>query len=184
MSFKLTKNIYSKPPSDPLNSWSFMVKFQFSGYILDYLGKTLPSNVYENISLVPIKIDLPSFETTIVTQKFFGSEKSFPVLRKHSGETSMEFYTHSNPDDDSFILMNFIKTLNTTMNNYNHLEFTTVFDKINIEVYNKTDTLLYNYTLINCIPTKLDIGSFNYESDEIMKYTLGIHYDDWFVDNK
>ena len=63
MGLELTKQIYGKPPSTPLTSWIFRVKFY-------YLGANGLQNDFQyqlnqpaDISSIPIKADLPKFET-------------------------------------------------------------------------------------------------------------------------
>ena len=80
MGLELTKQIYGKPPSTPLTSWIFRVRFY-------YLGANGLQNDFQyqlnqpaDISSIPIRADLPKFETKYVTQKFFGSEKSYSIL--------------------------------------------------------------------------------------------------------
>ena len=185
MGLELTKQIYGKPPSTPLTSWIFRVRFY-------YLGANGLQNDFQyqlnqpaDISSIPIKADLPKFETKYVTQKFFGSEKSYPILRKYGGDTTLEFYVFTARSDNAFILHYFLKDyMKADLNGaglYYHKEFGKAFDQIDIEIYNRTDNHIYSYRLKNCIATNFDDGSLSYESDDIVKFTLTVHYDDWYV---
>ena len=181
MALELTKRIFQMPPSAPIASWIFTVEF-YAG-----LQSVKIVNIKDDISSVPIKVDLPSFETQIVTQKFFGTEKSFVIGRKHGGDTVLEFNAYSTQKENEFIIKNFIKEWTGIFLNgngsYNRKEFDTVFDKIVVSLYNRTDNKIYSYVFINCVPTKLDIGSLSYESEDKVKFILGIHYDDWYVES-
>lgn len=180
MAFELTKRIYQMPPSAPLASWIFTVEF-YSG-----LDAVKMINLQEDLSAIPVKIDLPSFETQTVTQKFFGTEKSFVIGRKHSGETTLEFNAYCCQKENEFIIKNFIKEWTGVFlygnGSYQRKEFDTVFDKITVSLYNRTDNKIYSYIFINCIPTKIELGSMSYESEDKVKFNLGIHYDDWYIE--
>lgn len=193
MGLELVKKIYQKPPINPLVNWIFSVQFYCTdgSGLENKFGYTL--NNPTDTSSISIKADLPSFETNIVTHKYFGSEKSFPVLRKHGGETNLSFYAYSNIVNNNFIFKNFIKTYKeSTVNGhmyfdetakraYPHKEFVYPFNQIEVQMYDQTGTNIYSYVFKNCIATKFDEGSVDYESSEIIKYNLGIHYDDWFI---
>lgn len=193
MGLELVKKIYQKPIVNPLANWIFSVQFyctDVSG-VENKFGYVL--NNPSDSSSITIKADLPAFETHIVTQKYFGSEKSFPVLRKHGGDTNLTFYAYSNIVNNNFIFKNFIKTYKettvngqryfneTTKRAYPHKEFVYPFNQIEIQMYDQTGINIYSYVLKNCITTKFDEGSVDYESAEIIRYNLGIHYDDWFI---
>lgn len=185
MALELIKNVFKKAPSVPLANWIFKVYF----YYTDGAG-TQNQFEYElnnptDYSSIPIKVDLPKFETRIVTLKYFGSEKSYPVLRKHGGETTLEFYAFSNRKDNAFILHNFLKDYTKANLNgaglFYHKEFLCAFNQIDVEVYNRTDNHIYTYRLKNCIVTNFDEGNMSYESSELIKFNLSVHYDDWCV---
>lgn len=118
-------------------------------------------------------------------KNIFGSEKSFPVLRKYGNDTTLEFYAYTDRHDNSFIFHNFIKDyLKANLNGvgiYYHKEFVKPFDEIDIEIYNRTDNHIYTYKLINCIVTNFDEGTVSYESNDMIKFNLTVHYDDWYV---
>ena len=104
----LHKDLFMKPPSSPMKNWIFDVQFVWDGYDmtgnriqpdLNTLGYSLNNDT--DRSMIAIKADLPSFDTTIVTKSFLGTQKSFPVLRKHGGDTTLEFYTHTDPHENN-----------------------------------------------------------------------------------
>lgn len=191
MSLELFKNIMNKPPSSPLKSWIFEVCFFSNDGTINRMNYPLLNT--NDISMIPIKVDLPSIDTHIVTLKSFGTEKSFPVIRKHGGDTTLDFYIHSNPHENEFIVYNFFKNYSNGLmdagktslydgtKQYIHKEFLSAFDKIVIEIYDGTDKNIYTYTLYNCIVTKIDEGTMNYETDDVMKYSMTVHYDDWYI---
>lgn len=190
----LHKDVLMKPPSSPMKNWIFDVQFVWDGYDMtgnriqpdqNTLGYSLNNDT--DRSMIAIKADLPTFDTTIVTKSFLGTQKSFPVLRKHGGDTTLEFYTHTDPHENNFIVYNFFKKfkdLNTNQqsNEYFHKEFATVFNEIDISVMDREDgNIVYIYYLKNCIVTKIEMGSLSYENSEALKYTMSVHYDDWWV---
>lgn len=189
----LYKNVLQKPPSSPMANWIFNVNFLYDDYNMignriqpdqNSLGYQLNNDT--DRSMIAIKADLPTFDTTLVTKSFLGTQKSFPVLRKHGGDTTLEFYCHADPHENNFITYNFFKkfkdfTQSQQMNNYYHKEFATVFNEIDISVDDRTNNQVYIYYLKNCIVTKIDMGSLSYEGAEALKYTMTVHYDDWWV---
>lgn len=71
MALELVKKIFNKTPSTPLASWIFRVHFYYTtgsgvNNEFDYI-----LNNENDISSIPIKADLPKFETHFVTQKYF-----------------------------------------------------------------------------------------------------------------
>ena len=105
---ELHKEMLKKPPSAPLNNYIFRVNFHLDSIYKDKsLGYSLNNDT--DRSMIAIKADLPSFETSIIQKHFLGSEKSFPVLRKHGGDTTLEFYTHTDPHENNFVVYNFFK---------------------------------------------------------------------------
>lgn len=181
-------NLLKKPPSTPLQDYVFEVRFEYA-FSDDTLGSLRYSqeadyefNTDSDNSLIAIKVDLPAMETNLVTKKFLGTEKSFPVLRKYAGDTTLEFYARSDPRENKFTINHFFRNLDPRKIYY-HNEFHTVFNKIIIKVGDRPNGGdIYRYNLVNCIVTKVDQGSMSYENGGIMKYTMTVHYDDWFVE--
>ena len=184
--FDLHKTMMQKPPSAPLSNFIFRVNFHLDATeSVHSLGYKLDNDT--DRSMIAIKADLPTYETQLVQKHFLGSEKSFTILRKNGGDTTLEFYAHTNVNENNFIVYNFFKTFNkeveTEYHPFVHKEFLTIFNKIDIVVGDKADgSERYTYHLFNCIPTKVDSGSLTYEGQEALKFTMSVHYDDWSVE--
>lgn len=181
---ELHKEMLQKPPSAPMNNYIFRVNFHLDSiYNNQSLGYTLDNDT--DRSMIAIKADLPAFETSIVQKHFLGSEKSYPILRKYGGDTTIEFYTHTDPHENNFIVYNFFKQLkNATPSNsyYYHKEFNIIFNRIEIVVGDRAGgNPTYIYHLRNCIVTKVDTGALTYEGQDALKYTMTVHYDDWTI---
>lgn len=72
--------------SDPAPNWIFDVQF------LRSVGEGETSINYDPLQgVIPISISLPKYQTETVTKKYFGSEKTFPVLRTYGNDVSMKF---------------------------------------------------------------------------------------------
>lgn len=71
--------------SDPQPTWLFHVFFYTDAYT-DATGTLLD---YKH--LIAESVTLPSYETELVTKKFFGSERSYPVLRTYGTDVEMTF---------------------------------------------------------------------------------------------
>jgi hypothetical protein len=167
------------PPSPPLPNYLFRVCFH--NYSPTDNNITLDND--NDPSMIAISVNLPSFDTKYVTKKFLGSEKSFPVFRSNAGETSLEFYTHSDQGENNFIVSNFFKRMEDFYEHrYIHKEFSVCFDTIAIWVSDilKKD-FIYVYYLKNCFVTKIEQGQLSYEGSEAIKYTMTVHYDDWYI---
>ena len=191
---ELHKDMLRKPPSAPMSNYVFGVKFYYDDYDIkgnriqpDQNGMGYDLSSDSDRSMIAIKVDLPSFETQLDQKHYLGTEKSFPILRKYGGDTTLEFYTHTDPHENNFIVYNFFKkfsdkTQMQQQNKYYHKEFITIFNQIEISVGDRPDgNEVYLYYLNNCIVTKIDMGSLTYEGQEIMKYSMTVHYDDWSV---
>lgn len=179
MSLHLLNKIMNKPPSDPVVNYLYSIQF-----FTDNLYSPLELNDVDQTDKIAIKIDLPEFDVSYVTRKFLGQEKSFPIYRKNSGDTTLEFYMHSDVSENKFCYA-FFKHL---YEEYKHNEFDYLFNKIEVKLHSKenttklgTDEFLYKYTYMNCIVTKITQGSLSYDSGELLKYSMSIHFDDWTV---
>jgi hypothetical protein len=184
--FDLHKTMLQRPPSAPLSNFIFRINFFLDSTNVKYsLGYKLDND--SDRSMIAIKADLPSFETQLVQKHFLGTEKSFPILRKNGGETTLEFYTHTNVNENNFIVYNFFKQFNKEVKSEDHIfihkEFLTIFNKIDIIIGDKANgSEIYTYHLLNCIPTKIDSGNVSYEGQEALKFTMNVHYDDWNIE--
>lgn len=167
--------------SDPQPSWMFDIQF-FSEN-----GEDTLSSIQ---NLMPISIDLPKYETQYVTQTFLGTERSYPINRKYSGDTNMEFYIRV-IDVANSGLYEMIANLKQTQTQFAHYERDTRFNKIkvimkdrcgnpNSQTKEEDKNKLTSYTFVNCFVTNFEIGQMSYESDEMIKCTLSWHYDFWY----
>lgn len=194
---ELHKEMLRKPPSAPMSNYVFGVKFYYDDYDMkgnriqpDMNGLSYDLNNDTDRSMIAIRVDLPTFDTQLVQKHFLGTEKSFPILRKYGGDTTLEFYTHTDPHENNFIVYNFFKrfadkTQLQQQNKFYHKEFITVFNQIEISVGDRPDgNEVYLYYLNNCIVTKIDTGSLTYEGQEALKYSMTVHYDDWSIAEK
>lgn len=86
--------------SDPQPAWLFDVMFLNSDS-----GSTDSQEFAELITktLIPTSMNLPSHHTEYVTKKWFGSEKSFPVIRTYGGDCTMNFDLRSEISDNDGI---------------------------------------------------------------------------------
>lgn len=95
--------------SDPQGAWLFEVNFFNT---TDNCAATTLQEIVEKY-LVPTSVTLPSYHTEIVTKKWFGSEKSFPVIRTYGGDCTMNFDVRSNVEDnDMLYLLTQVNALN------------------------------------------------------------------------
>ena len=158
--------------SDPQPGWLFDIAF------LSRHGE----DIYEQIkNLVPISIDLPKYETQYVTQMFLGTERSYPINRKYSGDTTLEFYIRV--EDENQGIYNFLARLQQNRMAFPHVERDMTFDTIKLTMRDRKLQPTTTYTYINCILTNFDMGQMSYEGEEMIKCTLSYHYDFWTKDN-
>ena len=154
--------------SDPQPGWLFDIAF------LSRHGE----DMYEQIkNLVPISIELPKYETQYVTQMFLGTERSYPINRKYSGDTTLEFYIRV--EDDNQGIYNFLARLQQNRMSFPHYERDMTFDKIVLTMRDRKLQPTTKYTYINCILTNFEMGQMSYEGEEMIKCNLSYHYDFW-----
>ena len=148
---ELHREMLRKPPSAPMSNYVFGVKFYYDDYDIkgnriqpdqNGLGYDLSND--SDRSMIAIKVDLPSFETQLVQKHYLGTEKSFPILRKYGGDTTLAFYTHTDPHENNFVVYNFFKkfsdkTQMQQQNKYYHKEFITIFNQIEISIGDRPD---------------------------------------------
>lgn len=160
----------------PQQSWLFKVQF-FSSYgdltFVDESNSEIPE-------LTPLKIDLPKFEYKTFTQKYLGTEKTFPVGLSKSGESTMEFLL--NEKDTLYRYLGMVRNNGPKALDPIRQDTTIHFSKIVIKSYDQTGLERNNYELYNPIITNLEhTGSFDYAGEEAIRISLTIHYDDWDV---
>lgn len=90
--------------SDPLPTWIFDVSFYHSQNQDNILNKVIATS-----------ISLPEYKTSIVTKKFFGTEKSFAVLRKYGKDITMSFNLYADPNNNKEV--NYITQINALKSN-------------------------------------------------------------------
>lgn len=77
--------------SDPQPAWLFHVFFY----------KSTGTSKIDDDHLIAETATLPKFETVTVTKKYFGSEKTFPVVRNYGTDLSFRFLVRAEPSDNS-----------------------------------------------------------------------------------
>ena len=158
--------------SDPQPGWLFDITF------LSRHGEDMHEQIK---NLVPISIDLPKYETQYVTQMFLGTERSYPINRKYSGDTTLEFYIRV--EDENQGIYNFLARLQQNRMAFPHVERDMTFDTIKLTMRDRKLQPTTIYTYINCILTNFEMGQMSYEGEEMIKCTLSYHYDFWTKDN-
>ena len=157
--------------SDPQPGWLFDITFKARN------GEDLLQQIKD---LRPISIELPKFETQIVTQHFLGTERSYPINRKYSGDTTLQFYIRV--EDDNQGIYNFLARLQQNRMAFPHLERDMTFDTITLTMRDRKLNPTTIYTYINCIVTSFEMGEMSYEGEEMIKCSLSYHYDFWTKD--
>ena len=158
--------------SDPQPGWLFDITF------LSRHGEDMHEQIK---NLVPISIELPKYETQYVTQMFLGTERSYPINRKYSGDTTLEFYIRV--EDENQGIYNFLARLQQNRMAFPHVERDMTFDTIKLTMRDRKLQPTTTYTYINCILTNFEMGQMSYEGEEMIKCTLSYHYDFWTKDN-
>ena len=157
--------------SDPQPGWLFDITF------LSRHGEDMHEQIK---NLVPISIDLPKYETQYVTQMFLGTERSYPINRKYSGDTTLEFYIRV--EDENQGIYNFLARLQQNRMAFPHVERDMTFDTIKLTMRDRKLQPTTIYTYINCILTNFEMGQMSYEGEEMIKCSLSYHYDFWTKD--
>lgn len=81
--------------SDPQATWLFDVMFY------SVKDNTMNTQFIDwcNKDIIITSVTLPNYHTEIVTKKYFGSEKSYPVIRTYGGECTMKFDIRAEASD-------------------------------------------------------------------------------------
>lgn len=160
---------------NPQTNWFFKVQFFISSTVDDIFATD--SNL--NPILVPLKIDLPKIEYKTVTQKFLGTEKSFPIGISKSGETTMEFLINK----DNTLYDFFGMYQNNGPNELNYRKDTErYFEKIDIFALDTLGQVSKIYEIYNPLIISLEHeNSFDYSGEDLLKISITIHYDDWDI---
>lgn len=191
--------------SDPQQTWLFDVQFYNvnNAAISNFLA-----NATKTGNLVATSCTLPTHQTEIVTKNYFGSEKSYPVIRTYGGDCELKFDVRANNNDNSMlyrITQVNARTLSTLDRIIYHPEIEksvpseyteefpslTKFHKITVKLINKSgklgsgktakaQTYHSQYDFHNCIITNFAYDSgLDYNSEDKLTCTLTFHYDIW-----
>ena len=66
-----------------------------------FFYKTTGTSKIDDDHLIAETATLPKFETTTVTKKYFGSEKTFPIVRNYGTDISFRFTVRAEPSDNN-----------------------------------------------------------------------------------
>lgn len=132
--------------SDPQPTWLFEVNFYNK---LDSIQSAHFQNIVDKF-LVPTSVTLPEYKTEIVTKKWFGTEKSFPILRTYGGDCTMNFDVRTEDNEMLYKLTQ----LNTLMRNESPLPKNQSADikQINTKIKSaseKNDAIMFHPELEN-----------------------------------
>ena len=177
--------------SDPQPTWLYDVAFysvknnSYNTYFIDWCNK----------NIIITSIGLPSYHTETVTKKYFGSEKSYPIIRTYGGECTMQFDVRTELSDmNGFEKLAQVNSLyHETGEDYikYHPELQTAnnsvsFEKVIVRLINKTagskaeNAVQSEYEYNNCIITDFGFNEeLSYNSDSKLTGKLSFHYDMW-----
>ena len=191
--------------ADPQATWMFDIQFLSDEPTAD--NNALACAV-TNGTLIATSVTLPTYKTDIVTRKYFGSERSYPILRTYGGDCDINFDVRAedaeNSDIDSITqLTSRFRKVGSDMIGY-HPEFTGPkdndsklgrvwrFNKILVNIRDKRGysfdknganpvpltTAQYEYK--NCVITNFAFNEgLDYASDSKLTCKLTFHYDIW-----
>lgn len=93
------KSIFSKLEnySDPLPTWLYEVEF----YNDEFLCSAITLENTKNV--VVTSITLPQYNTSTVVKKYFGQEKTYPILRTYGTDVTMNFDFFNDPYDNKVL---------------------------------------------------------------------------------
>ena len=177
--------------SDPQSTWLFDVSF--------YSVKNNSSNTkfidWCNKNLIITGVSLPSYHTETVTKKYWGSEKTFPVIRTYGGECTMKFDIRTEMYDMVNIekLAQIDSLYHTPGKDYilYHPELESVvgsvsFEKVIVRLKNKAvkadakNAISQEFEYNNCVITDFGFNEeLDYSSDSKLTGKLAFHYDMW-----
>lgn len=137
--------------SDPQPAWLFHVYF----YTDAYTERT--GTVLDYRHLIAESVTLPSYETEIITKRYFGSEKSYPVLRTYGTDIEMNFTlrTEFNDNKELFRLaqLNARHLKKQTDTNYNKSILYPTHPEL--EAYDDAKSGTWSYKTVNKIVVRL-----------------------------
>ena len=177
--------------SDPQGTWLFDVSF----YSVKNNTNSTKFADFCKTDLIVTSVSLPSYKTDIVTKKWFGSEKSFPVIRTYGGDCTMKFDVRS--DNGEMLNTEKLAQIDALFHSEGqdyilyHPELESVvnglaFQKVIVRLKNKTvsantdESISAEYEYNNCIITEFGFNEeLDYSSDSKLTCKLTFHYDMW-----
>ena len=177
--------------SDPQPTWLFDVSFY---NVKNNTHNTEFINLLST-NLIVTSVTLPTHKTEYVTKKYFGSEKSFPVIRTYGGDCTMNFDVRSEPGENEGIERltqiaaqyrldgdDYLQIHPELETNKSGLSFQKVIVRLKHKVHDVSmDQAIHSeYEYINCIITDFGFNEeLNYTSDSKLTCKLTFHYDFW-----
>jgi len=192
--------------ADPQATWMFDIQFLCDNPCMD---PSVLVNAITNGTLIATSVSLPTYKTDIVTRKYFGSERSYPVLRTYGGDCDINFDVRAESSENNEIdkivqLSSRIRKDGSDMIAY-HPEFTERskddntanwtwrFDKILVNIRDKrgfniskngvvddNQLIMAQYEYKNCVITNFAFNEgLDYASDTKLTCKLTFHYDIW-----
>lgn len=191
----VNKNFFNL--SDPLPAWLFDVVFY---------NNNESNSLINNTFLIADSVSLPQHTTEIVTKKYFGSEKSFPILRTYGSDIDLEFTLRSNQTENKelYEIAQVMARYEPVVKNEGwqypyhpevepikhkptNLSYYESVNKIEVKVRAKDNSDVTNpyvmiYEFKNCVLKQFSFNTvYNYQSDDIIKCKLTYHTDIWSV---
>ena len=191
----MIQSIFTNPNffnlSDPQSTWLFDVML--------YSVKNNENNTYftswfKNNTIIT-SVSLPSYHTETVTLKYWGSEKTFPVLRTYGGDCTMKFDVRTENHDmmaiekiaqiDSRYRISgtdYIRFHPELQNVEGHVTFEKVFVRlIDKTLPSENEKFIHaEYEYNNCIITEFGFNEeLDYSSDSKLTGKITFHYDLW-----
>lgn len=187
----------------PQLSWMYKVFFDvddtvFTAYNNSNFPEELTSLTYE---IQPISCSLPTEETHTAEQFYLGTKRTVTTYKDRSGECTMEFYYRdisisvelddptsvTNKNVSFFNLLALANSADSSQTTEQiikkpiHSELLKpLFRKITIRLFNADTSEANDYILVNPIITNIEhSGDLSYESEDLVKWTITIHYDWW-----
>lgn len=170
----------------PQQSWMFDVAFYFTS-AAERKYNLKRDQIETDPSFKCIKADLPKMQFATKEFFFLGSKKTIPIYKDPSGETTLEFWLQSDivkiGDQEIYYENDLLSILigEDADDDYFHPEFDDpLFETIEIVLRNSDGSPSKKIRLLNPVVTNIETGgSVSYDSEDGLKVTLTVHYDDW-----
>lgn len=173
---KLRKYYFSNT-DDHHYSWLYLIEIAIGG---------------KEIQVQALDFQLPGYVDTIWTAKRFGTQKSYTIHRNYEGESTFNFYMdrlqdngNSNNSSELFKLYanSFMAkgphNVDTAWNQHREFDKSMKLDHINIKLLDRNFVLQKQYKLLTPLITEFKMGELGYDSEEIIKSSMTVHYDFW-----